>query len=210
MNTLLKALAVTVMVGSLSAGAAGSALAATSATSASEAPDGGALVGTTEHTNAVSFTNTNPNGTTNTDIGAVSYSFDGHYSITEGQPWGGVPDTNGVGSLVIEAGAGRKASEPVAEWFTSNAGDYIGENSFSSSPSELNFAFSGTLTVNGDSYPIVLAQGSNDEGNNWWVGGPGWIGSGISLTSPDGKYEILDQYDSGVSQPDNSFSILPV
>ena len=44
-------------------------------------------------------------------------------------------------------------------------------------PEELNFAFKGNMsfTFNGKTYSgenVVLAQGSNKHGSNWWIGGP--------------------------------------
>ena len=63
-------------------------------------------------------------------------------------------------------------------------------------PSSLNFAFLGTLTINGSEYPILLAQGHMGANNNWWVGAPvnaGWTGDRTGITTPDGKYEITPE-----------------
>jgi hypothetical protein len=61
-------------------------------------------------------------------------------------------------------------------------------------PSELNFAYSGTITIDGNSYTIVIGQGNSFGRNNWWVGGPGWTvhpGVYANVVTPDGKYFFM-------------------
>jgi len=65
-------------------------------------------------------------------------------------------------------------------------------------PSELNFAITGTITIDGTGYPITIGQGSTGSSNNWWVGGPGWtIHSGVyaNVVTPDGKYVFMPEED---------------
>jgi hypothetical protein len=142
----------------------------------------------------------------------VAFTSSNEYSITGGQPWGGVStsygeDIQGAGSMVITVEAGRHDSTAPAQFFLANANGFFGANSFSSAPSELNFAFTGVLTIDGSSYDIVIGQGSNSEGNDWWIGGQGWtLTTSVQLTSPDGKYS----FNIGFGQTkanDDSFSL---
>jgi hypothetical protein len=57
----------------------------------------------------------------------------------------------------------------------------------------------GTLTINGTSYPVTIGQGSDGVHNNWWIGGPNWtlhVGYGVAVVTPDGKYLINPMDDS--------------
>lgn len=124
---------------------------------------------------------------------SMSYTFNGNYSITSGQPWSGVSSEGCQGGIQVVAKAGRKGSESPANWFKSNVScatcQNAGTNSF---PGELNFAFTGTITINGDTYPITLGQGHAGANNNWWIGGPGWVfpdgSSRGEICTPDKKY----------------------
>jgi hypothetical protein len=138
----------------------------------------------------------------------VAFTSSNEYSITGGQPWGGVStsygdDIQGAGSMVIRSSsswisfseridfsfsktiseidfssdtveAGRHDSTAPAQFFLANANGFFGANSFSSPPSELNFAFTGVVLIDESSYDIVIGQANNSEGNDWWIGGPGW------------------------------------
>jgi hypothetical protein len=121
----------------------------------------------------------------------LAFSLENH-SITSGQPWSGCSASIKDGFFTIDARAGRKASSGVADWFRSNATNAICSDDCNCVwPSELNFAFTGTITVNGDSYQVTIGQGSTVGHNNWWIGGPGWtIHEGITpnVRTPDGKY----------------------
>ena len=187
--------ATTILVGALAAPAM--AAPATPAQHGTD-PVAGRMVGVSVHDNVL-------------DIGtsqSVSFTWDGGYSITSGQPWGGVSTGSGVSGggsgLNIDVEAGRKGSPQVAQWFTSRTSTMIssaewGADSF---PRELNFAFTGTLTINGTEYPVVIGQGHSGTDNNWWIGGQG-SGWGLSvfgqsvatdtavLVTPDGEYTIL-------------------
>ncbi len=125
---------------------------------------------------------------------SISFNLTDH-SITGGQPWGGVisgkPDMN----WGIDARAGRKGSNGPAGWFRDRASNatYTGGGS-GNWPSKLNFAFSGTITIDGNSYNIVIGQGSSFSSNNWWVGGNGWTvhpGVYANVVTPDGKYYFM-------------------
>jgi hypothetical protein len=116
------------------------------------------------------------------------------HSITGGQPWGGVsygtPDLH----WGIDVKAGRKASSSVANWFRSHASVATCTADCATEwPSELNFAITGTLKINGTGYPVTIGQGSTFGQNNWWIGGPGWtrhaqIFPYDVIVTPDGKY----------------------
>lgn len=156
------------------------------------------LVGTTEHDNWVYLQDNLPSF-----AGTMAY-VEANHSITSGQPWGGVNASFSTsGTLSIDAVAGRKKSSGVADWFRSNASTATCTAGCGSAwPSELNFAFVGTITINGTEYPITIGQGSMWTGtNNWWIGGPGWIWpqsrlNAGEITTPDGKYCVWPEEDS--------------
>ena len=123
--------------------------------------------------------------------GSATATFDwsGQYNITGGQPWGGVTFSQGgawPGEFTITAQAGRSGSGGPAQWFISNASGMVAADSWgASSPGSLNFAFTGTITVNcsancGDAptgtstLPLVFGQGHTADADNWWIGGEGW------------------------------------
>ena len=125
------------------------------------------------------------------------------HSITSGQPWGGV--TTGVSdqNWGIDVKAGRHTSSSVANWFRSHASAATCANWPSGCPdwpSELNFAITGTITINGTGYPVTIGQGSVGLHNNWWIGGPGWSMHstvlGDAVVTPDGKYYFEPEDDT--------------
>jgi hypothetical protein len=144
-------------------------------------------VDVTQHDNWVVFT---------PDWGNPPLAFSlADHSITSGQPWGGVSTGSQGSGWGIDAKAGRSKTSGVANWFKSHASFAICATWPSISdawPSELNFAFTGTLTINGIGYPITIGQGSVPPNNNWWLGGPGWSHwnspFGDAVVTPDGKY----------------------
>ena len=71
------------------------------------------------------------------------------HSIKEGQPWGGISQIICVdGECTITVQAGRKGSSDVADWFKSQvgSGSAVGCGTIDMWPSEMNFAFIGTMT----------------------------------------------------------------
>jgi hypothetical protein len=144
-------------------------------------------VDTTEHDNWVLLT---------PDWGNPPLSFAlADHSITSGQPWSGVSTGTQGSSWGLDAKAGRSKSSGVANWFQSHASHAVCATWPSNTddwPKELNFAFTGTLTINGTGYPITIGQGSVPPHNNWWLGGPGWTywdsPFGEAVVTPDGKY----------------------
>lgn len=162
-------------------------------------------VGVSEHDNTVMLSAVNPISDNN-----VSFQWDGGYNITGGQPWGGVTVNQNSGPIVINVQAGRSGSTGPADWFNAATSMPIGNDvTLGGHPSELNFALSGTLTINGTNYPIVLGQGHTSEGqNNWWLGGQGsgWSEYTVApegIKTPDGQYVISGADDDS----DNTFEI---
>lgn len=187
---MLKTLGLAAATTALCAGGAATSAPAQPAptpTVASSAP-----VGVTEHDNTVEIAAVNPICDNN-----ISFQWDGGYSITAGQPWAGVSTSASGGPIVINVQAGRSASSGPADWFNARTTTPIGNDvTLGGQPAELNFAFSGTLTVNTTSYPVVFGQGHNSQGqNNWWFGGQGsgWTEYTVApeaLKTPDGQYVI--------------------
>ncbi len=195
-------------------------------TTAASAHTATAPVGTVQRTNDVDFVQL-------TQKINVSFAYTHNYSVTSGQPWGGVTATPTTQSpqVTVKALAGRHNSTPPAQFFTShlqspnpsNPDAIAAQSQQDELPSDLNFAFTGNLTINGTSYPVVLGQGHQwwVGYNNWWVGGapvtPGqgtWTQttyqrtwrSGVypALVTPDKKYEIIPD----VMTNDYSFYVL--
>ncbi|WP_445710114.1 hypothetical protein [Flavobacterium sp.] len=102
------------------------------------------------------------------------------YHITDGQPWDGITTSSNKKEAIITVKAGRKGSEPTAKWFKTAIGNgsAIGCQTIDKLPTELNFAFKGTMSFSHGKdlfvgKDIVLAQGSTaGSRNNWWIGGP--------------------------------------
>jgi hypothetical protein len=118
-------------------------------------------------------------------ITTASFTLDeSNFDITSGQPSGEPPVLStflrAKGQLIFRVFAGRKLSGSVADLFNSRTRVQVATRRAKASggPSELNFTFSGTLILNGDSFPnFNVGQGSkstrsNPELNNWWVGVP--------------------------------------
>lgn len=167
----------------------------------------GAVVGVSEHSNVV---NLEVAEGSESAISSVNFTWNGGYSITSGQPWGGVTSStgseNGLAYVNVSASAGRSGSQGPASWFSQNEVVNVADDTFLSAPgapSDLNFAFTGTLTINGHDYPIVLGQGHQSATNNWWFGGgSGWTNNRGALVTPDGAYRI-----QGYSDSANAFAI---
>ena len=161
---------------------------ATSSEQAAPSADQSA-VATTEHDNYVTFEG---------DRSCIqSASFAPQDSnITGGQPWGGVSTSNPYvanGTLELNAQAGRHDSSGPAAWFNQQAPSSIPGSQ--GGINNLNFAFTGELTLNGDTYLIALGQGNAGGGSSpWWLGGKGFTVQGSNfLTTPDGKYQFFSK-----------------
>lgn len=173
----------------------------------------GGQVGTVDHSNTVTLIY----GSTSQYPGYVSdvtFTFNNQYSITGGQPWNGITTstdltTPGASTTAITAEAGRKNSLGPANWFDTQSTAAIGGDAdHNGNPSELNFAFAGSLSVDGVSYPVVIGQGSNAQGNNWWIGGQGWTaGADGVIVSPDGKISLAIDYNGSGSPYANVFQL---
>lgn len=157
------------------------------------------MVGVSEHDNVLNL----EAGNSYISEQGISFEWDSGYSITDGQPWGGVSG-NGQPSINVEAG--RQGSSGPAQWFNDRAAAAFNDGPWANSPDELNFAFSGWLTIEGHQYPVVMGQGHDMESaNNWWFGGQGsgWGAGHGQIVTPDGLYMIS----VGPEAQSNSFTI---
>jgi hypothetical protein len=139
-------------------------------------------------------------------VTSLAYVASGAYSITTDQAstWDGVTAVMAGSSsspyLQINAEAGRHASAEVSQWFFQQAPLYtcVWANSActlyvsSNNPGSLNFAFTGTLTINGTGYAITIGQGSDGTNNYWFFGEQYWTAGGTygTIVTPDGRYAI--------------------
>lgn len=135
----------------------------------------------------------------------LAYTYGNQYSISSGQPWGGVTGcgpTNPTCTITVQAG--RQQTGDVSSWFQAqgSGSGYCTKYCGDWPPSALNFAITGTLQIDGTNYPLAVAQGSESAGmNNWWFTGPGWnncqanlVGGGNSeqgYCTPDGRYMLM-------------------
>lgn len=141
----------------------------------------------------------------------ASFDFDASsFDVSAGQPKGRPPVvssfTESNQRLNLRVYAGRKRTSSVAEVFNNRTTARVAtrREQASGGPSELNFTFSGKLTLNGDVFPnFNIGQGSKGSlggptFDNWWVG----VNSGgetaakngnafLCLTGPTGaRYQI--------------------
>lgn len=184
------------------AGAVGNSASAAQQTT----PPSSTSVAVTERSNSVAIFADPPLPTN-----SISFTWDGGYSITSGQPWDGVTSSENDDQLLITAEAGRSGSSGPAQWFNSMTSLPIGnDENLDAKPAELNFAFSGTLTIEGHQYPVVIGQGHNMTDDNWWIGGQGsgWTTYKVApptITTPDGLYQITTSGDDA----DDAFNVSP-
>lgn len=148
----------------------------------------------------------------------LGFAFTGDYIVSDGQPWQGVKVSGGAPGtpLEITALAGRHKTAPPATWLDDRSQLVLGYGLLDDRPAELNFAFAGNLLIDGSSYPIVLGQGSDLLGDDWWLGvpaspddGPPWTqdASGY-LHTPDGKYVVCPKDGGYFGAHDNAFQVI--
>ncbi|HEX2685371.1 MAG TPA: hypothetical protein VHN14_02070, partial [Kofleriaceae bacterium] len=123
-------------------------------------------------------------------VSSMTFTYNNDLQVTSGEDKGSVVVTVETNQIKIDAQADRKGSTSVADWFNNNIANQashavtitaIGDDL----PEELNFAFSGTLNINGDQYTLYIGQGHNLGGNPWWIGcnnlDDGLLGTGYQV-----------------------------
>ncbi len=146
--------------------------------------ENGVLITASSHDNLVAFVRF-------VSLTNVTYAYDGQYCITSGQPWDGISASEDDGSCTLDVKAGRHKTSGPAQWFKNRATKAMSASgSWVGWPSSLNFAFNGTITIDGHSYQLVVGQGNDGVHNNWWIGGVNWGSDSASLITPDKKYRI--------------------
>jgi len=110
----------------------------------------------------------------NDDISTITFLYSGDYSLTDGQQFDGVtvsPINGKANQIEIDFKAGREPSEKCADYYKAYVDDekdnMIHTEGGDHAPNELNFAFKGTLTINGTAFNICLGQGDHDGSHNW-------------------------------------------
>ncbi len=150
----------------------------------------GAPIQTTSHDNNILFFLT---GLTGSDM---SFTPTGHI-VTGGQPWNGITSGPGYDNIEfnIDIFCGRKGSNEVGEWFrnwsSNNNGKSIDGHNASVHDS-MNFAVSGVMILNGNSYNVCLAQYGYASSNIWVICGANFtnLQGTYSMNTPDGKYNF--------------------
>ena len=141
-----------------------------------------------------------------TQVTSLNFSYSGNYDITSGGTFDGV-DTTGADTTVldVDADASREASEPPADWYcnqvNNNSSNMIHTAHGDFRPQELNFAFTGTLTINGTNFEVCLGQGSYNMTNNWHLCSEAIVADddhkGGTLTLGSTQYYLQQDGDSG-------------
>ncbi len=161
---------------------------------------------------------------------AMSFAINpGSYSVTSGQPWGGatppIVSAPQGSTLTLTIQAGRQGSSGPSSFYDDalQGGGFCSLNGTCNSnkaangtittatvpQADMNFAFTGQLTIGGDSYPVVIGQSGDDgqwaDANCWAIGGPGWSGqfdatpgppgpdNWEAVYTPDGKYMLYTE-----------------
>jgi hypothetical protein len=133
-----------------------------------------------------------------------SFVWDGGYAVSSGQPWEGVTSSAPGKEVSIQVLAGRHGTSEVAEWFRQRASAAVVISDIvvlDQWPSELNFAFTGTLTANGSAISVVIGQGNDGFENNWWVGGESWTSFDICYPGIVGPEPPSEQFFIPVGSP---------
>jgi hypothetical protein len=143
-------------------------------------------------------------------IESIVFAYGNQYSITSGQPWGGVETTssNNGSKLTIDVGAGRKNNKTPAEWYNdtvnSDTTKMFHSRGGKNVPKKLHFAFNGILSINGDSFNVSIGQGEDGWYNNWHIASPEMKSTESRKTGTfeDGKYRIwsTDSYHFKISK----------
>lgn len=117
--------------------------------------------------------------------------------VTEGQTYYGMNYGHSDGNqndLFIDFQAGSKMSKECAEYFNhsveSDDSHMIHTERGDNKPQELSFAFSGTLTINGDAYAVCIGQGGYAWVNNWHFASLSLKDTGHGKKGELGKYEL--------------------
>jgi hypothetical protein len=148
---------------------------------------------TVQENDLIMTTENNPNNKI-----SASYAFNASsFQISSGQPSGQPPVlssfTPSNSQLNITVYAGRHKTSAVADTFNNNTTARVATRRSESSggPDELNFTFSGTLTLNSDQFQnFFIGQGSTGDYNNWWVG----VKTGTTATKESdvpGLYDVF-------------------
>jgi phospholipase C len=129
-------------------------------------------VGTSSQSNVVTITDQS------NMITSISY-VGGSLKVSEGQPKKKPTIAKAGNVFTITLDAGRQKTTPIADKFNSLCGGQNNEYAPSGgggTPSQLNFFFGVEIQINYLGTPgyilVFLAQGSDWEGNNWWMGSP--------------------------------------
>lgn len=109
----------------------------------------------------------------------ISFAYNNDIQYKSGLSFNGVTVTGATNQITINVEIDREADAEPANWFK-NALNNDASHAFTNTgvgddlPTELNFAFSGTLTVTCAagtfSYTVYIGQGNYGLTNNWWVG----------------------------------------
>lgn len=144
---------------------------------------------TKEHNNQIVFEG-------ESGVTSIKFAYGNQYSITSGEPWGGVETTsykNGA-KLVIDVGAGRKKGSAPATFFNdtvdSNSNKMFHSRGGKNVVSKMHFAFKGRLTINDEPFDVCLGQGEDGWYNNWHIASPSCVSSGSGTSGQLGRFLI--------------------
>ena len=122
-----------------------------------------------EHNNLVRFEG-------DSSISNISFELDDHI-VSKGEPFDGIhwdhdeQQQDKENHLTIDVKAGRHNSEDCGSFYRNSVGDETARMMHtlggSGDPDKLNFAFTGTLYIDDDSYDVCIGQGHHGAYDNW-------------------------------------------
>jgi hypothetical protein len=132
----------------------------------------------------------------NSTVSSITFLPHDHI-VTKGQPFDGIavaPINGHNNEIEIDFKSGRKGSKECADFFNATVnGDeahMIHTERGSNKPGELNFAFNGTLTINGQAFEICLGQGHYLTTNNWHLAATSLDADGNGKNGNLGKFRL--------------------
>jgi hypothetical protein len=125
-----------------------------------------------------------------TQTGRGSFTWDSGYIACPGVAWGGVTGGSPAMTVNIDVSAGDGGCAEAAQWLAQRVQAVVGTNGTTnmSGPSQLTYAFSGSLSIDGNPFTVAIGQSAD---GTWWIGGMDW-------SSPTmGRYVCTNQVWNG-------------
>ncbi len=135
-------------------------------------------------------------------ITSIGFELEDHI-VSKKQPFDGITwKAINDNKLKIDVKAGRHKTEPCANFYknfvNNNKKNMMHSRGGDAAPKELNFAFTGVLTINGKPFNVCIGQGRTSDHNNWHLASPdlsasddnkkGKLGGEFQISTVDSQY----------------------